>query len=308
MKIFDNENIQKIADNIYLVIAPLNGQFPYCHGFLFTGEENILIDAGADENILSKIDNEIGIDTLVISHSHPDHIRRWKALDHRRILIPAETPDAAFNIGQLGERFTGTRERGLHWAEVFGREFGVTAIRKPDGRFSGGEIFDNGTSRIEAIHSPGHLEDHYCFFEHVTGTLITTDIDFTTFGPWYGNPESRIKLFKESIRRVMSLPYSRVCTSHKMPHEGDASSRFNAFLMAFDRQKGEVYDSLGSGKTLDEITKASPIYYNKFMDPVLQYAFEEHMVSENLEILIEEGAVVEDDGRYIPVNNIRKNE
>jgi len=193
-------------------------------------------------------------------------------------------------------------ERGLHWAEVFRKEFGITSIRKPDGRFSGGDIFDNGTSRIEAIHSPGHLNDHYCFFEHNTGTLISTDIDFTTFGPWYGNPEGRIKLFKESIRRVMSLPYSRVCTSHKMPHEGDAASRFNAFLNAFDRQKDEVRDSLGSGKTLDEITKDSPIYKNKFMDQVLQYAFEEHMVRENLEILIEEGSVIEEQGHYIPVH------
>jgi len=302
MNILEDEHIQKIADNIYLVMAPQKGQFPYCHGFLFTGNENILIDAGADENLIQRIDRGIGIDSLVISHSHPDHIRRWYVLDHRRLLLPAETPDSVYDLNLLGERFVGTRERGIRWADVIGKTLELRPLRKPDGRFSDGDIFDIGTARIEAIHAPGHLNDHYCFYEHLTGTLISTDIDFSSFGPWYGNPEGKVKPFMESVRKIMSMPYSRVCTSHKPPHEGDASERFNAYLAAFERQKKEVFDFLGSGKTLDEIAAGSPFYKNKFMDTVIQYAFEEHMAAENLAILIEEGQVADDGGVYRAVS------
>ena len=303
MKFTEDNQIQKITDNIYLVMAPKKGQFPYCNGFLFTGDENILIDAGADEDLILRIDKEIGIDTLVISHSHPDHIRRWYILSHRRLLLPAETPDSVFDLDRLGERFTGTREKGLLWADVIGKKLELKPLCEPHGRYSDGDIFDTGRARIEAIHAPGHLDDHYCFFEHETGTLISTDIDFSSFGPWYGNPEGRVKPFINSVKKIMAIPYSRVCTSHKHPHEGDASVRFHAFLESFNRQKNEVYASLGSGKTLDEITLGSPFYKNRFMDPAIQYAFEEHMSLENLSILIEEGRVVDENGYFIPVHH-----
>lgn len=302
MNITTEKNIIKIADNIYLLSAPDNGRFPYCHGFLFTGEQNLLIDAGADGELLSRIDKETGIDTLVISHSHPDHIRRWHILSHRKFIIPEETPDSVFDIELLGERFTGSKETGLKWAEKVAKPLGLKALRKPDGRYSDGDIFDLGKLRIEAIHAPGHLNDHYCFFEHVSGTLISTDIDFTSFGPWYGNPEGRIKPFKESIRKIMRIPYSRVCTSHKPPHEGNAEDRFNSFLGVFDRQKNEIFEFLESGKTLDQIAAGSIFYKHKFSGSEVFYSFEKHMSEENLSILVEEGRVKEENGLYIPAD------
>jgi len=302
MNILEDKQILKVTENIYQVLAPQNGQFPYCHGFLFTGNENIMLDAGIDSGLMQNIDREIGIDKLVISHSHPDHISRWKVLNHRELIIPAETPDSAFNIEDLGERYVGSRERGLHWVEVIGKRLGIDALRKPDGRYRDGDIFDTGTLRIEAVHAPGHLDDHYCFFEHRTGTLFSTDIYFTKFGPWYGNPEGRVKSYKESVLKIMSLPYKRVCTSHKLPHEGDAAAEFNAYLESFDRQKETIFRMIGAGKTLHELTMLSPFYNNKFMDMQVQYAFEEHMILENLSILIEEGRLVLNNGIYTPVS------
>ena len=301
MKLSDDGRVKEIASNIYLLDAPKNGQFPYCYGFLFTGDKNILIDAGADEELILSIDRKIGIDTLIISHTHPDHIRCWHLLSHRELFLPMETPDSVHKLESLGERFVGSRERGIYWADIIGRLLDLQPFRQPDGRYSDGDIFDIGTLRIEAIHNPGHLNDHYCFFEHITGTLFATDIDFTSFGPWYGNPEGRIKPFKAGIRELMKLPYKRVCSSHKIPPEGDATALFNNFLAAFDRQKEQVFSVIGSGKNLHEIIKASPIYNNKFMDPILQYAFEENLVHENLLMLLEENRIIKDGELYIPI-------
>lgn len=298
MKIPENENIIKVEDNIYILLAPQKGQYPFCHCFLFTGEENIMIDAGCDEKLITIVDKYIGIDVLVISHSHPDHIRRWDTLSQKKVIIPVETPDSVHNIESLGKRFTGTTERGKHWARVVGEPNNLQPLRIPDERYSDGHVFDTGKIRIHAVHTPGHLDDHYCFFENKAGTLITTDIDFSSFGPWYGNPEGRIKPFLYSVKKIMELPYKRVCTSHKLPHEGDASDKFNAFITAFERQKNEILFSIGNGKSLHEITVGSPFYKNRFMDPLLQYVFEEHMAYENLSLLIEEGKVKCDNDMY----------
>ncbi|NLV68121.1 MAG: MBL fold metallo-hydrolase [Spirochaetes bacterium] len=295
-------HLHKICENIYLAAAPEKGRFPYCNSFLFTGDENILIDAGLADDQIIEIDQKIGIDTLVISHTHPDHIKRWHLLSHRKLILPAESPDSVFNLDDLGTRYVGTPEKGRHWIDVIGKLTGLRALREPDARYHDGDIIDNGTSHIEAIHSPGHLDDHYCFFEHNSGTLLSTDIDFTGFGPWYGNPEGRIRPFIESIRKVMALPYRRVCTSHKPPHEGDATALFKSYLEAFELQRIKVLAAIEKGKTLAELTALSPFYNNRFMDLRLQNYFEEHMIFENLQLLIEQGLVIEINGTYIKGN------
>lgn len=295
------KQITKLSDHVYFIEAPMNGRFPFCNSFVFTGHENILIDAGIGEDLMKDLDNIFGIDTLVISHSHPDHMRSWSTFENKRFLLPQETPDSVMDLEQLGIRYTGSVETGRHWVKTIGIPLGIKPFRQPDGRFKNGDILDTGGARIQAIHAPGHLDDHYCFFDHVSGTLITTDIDFTSFGPWYGNPEGRIKPFKESIKKVMTFPYKTVCSSHKPPMYGDSTDRFMAFLACFDRQKEDVFNALGSGKTLEEIAIYSPFYSNKFMELKIQNAFETQMSRENLEILVDEGRVALEDGRYVPV-------
>jgi glyoxylase-like metal-dependent hydrolase (beta-lactamase superfamily II) len=302
VKVQDNKYLESICDNIYLVSTPMKGLFPYCYSFLITGNQNILIDAGTDKDILRAIDDDTGIDVLVISHSHPDHIRSWDALSHRKLYLPEETPDTVFNLEQLGERYMGSPETGRHWVNTIAKMLDIVPFREPDIRFSHGTVIQNGPTNIEAIYAPGHLDDHYCFFEHNSGTLITTDIDFTSFGRWYGNPEGKIKPFRESIKKVMAIPYSRVCTSHKRPNEGSCEYCFNVFLSAFERHKNMILNLLGpSGRTLDEIVSISPFYNNRFMDKIIQDVFEKNMSLKNLEILMEEGRVYEKDGKYIAV-------
>lgn len=297
----DHPAVTRLSDHAYYIEAPMNGRFPFCNSFVFTGHETLLIDAGLGEDLMRELDRIFKFDTLLISHSHPDHMRSWKTFENKRLLLPAETPSSVMDLEQLGIRYTGSGECGRHWVETIGKPLGIQPFREPDGRFKNGDILDTGGARIEAIHAPGHLDDHYCFFDHVSKILITTDIDFSSFGPWYGNPEGRIIPFKESIRRVMAYPYKTACSSHKPPIEGDVTDRFEAFLACFDRQKEEVFKALGPGKTLEDLVLSSPFYNNKFMELKIQNAFETQMSLENLAILMDEGRVVMRDGRYEPV-------
>ena len=301
MILTDHQSFSRIAENVYFIQAPGKGRFPFCNGFLFTGTETVLIDAGIEDDLIRELDAEIGIDTLIISHSHPDHIRSWDLLAHRKLLIPEQTPDSVKDLIQLGIRFTGAEETGLRWANFAGKGLGITPLREPDGRFNNGDILDFGTIRIEAIHVPGHLNDHYCFFEHNSQTLITTDVDFTSFGPWYGNPEADIKTFQTGIKKLMTLPYKCVCASHKPPVKGDATHLFNSFLSSFERQKNEILELCNGGKTIDQITEASPFYKNKMPDKILQNVFERNMALQNIAILIEEGRVEEINGELFLV-------
>lgn len=290
--------LRQLADNVYFVRAEANGKFPYAHGLLITGRETVLIDAGAGEAAIREADRAFPIDTLVISHSHPDHIRDWYLLDDRKILLPRETPEAVTDLRLLGERLTGSAENGAHWTEWVRSGFGVKAMRAPDGRFQDGDLLDLGAAELQTIGTPGHVRDHYCFLERKTGTLFTTDIDLTRFGPWYGNPESAIEPFKQSVATLMSTPYLRVCTSHREPVEGDATYLFEAFLRVFDRHKHTVLELCDQPRTIEEITALSPFYGDAMQNKVLQRVFETNMISKNLALLLKEGAVVESQGKY----------
>ncbi len=291
------QELTEIVSGLYFVQAPMNGKFPYCNGFLITGRRTVLIDAGLGEELIARLDRLIGIDVLLISHSHPDHILGWHHLSHRELVLPAETPDSVHDLLSLGTRFTGSIEDGKYWADLIGG-LGLKAIREPDGRYGNGDILDFGTVRLRAIHTPGHLDDHYCFYEENSGVLLSTDIDFTSFGPWYANPEGDIRMFIQGIHRVMEIERRIVVSSHRSPIRGAAVKEFEEFLAAFERQKNEVYGLCRQPVSLEELTAVSPFYRNRLPWKRLQGIFESRMIRKNLDLLMEEGKIAEEKGLY----------
>lgn len=292
----------KLAENFYLITAPNKSRFPFCNTFLLKGKETVLIDAGIDKETLTEIDKKHRIDILVFSHSHPDHILNWHLLKDRHILMPEETPDVVTDLQLLGERFMGSKEKGTYWAKRIGEGFGIHPMRDPDGRFTEGDILELAGFKLKPIHAPGHLDDHYVFFEEDTGILLTSDIDFSGFGPFYFQPEGNIEKFKNSIKKTMSLSYKIVASSHKMPITGDATEDFTKFLAGFDRHMEKI---LGICKTphtphtIEQIVNLSPAYDNRMPDKVLQDTFEEGMVSKCMEIMIQDGRITKNGNLYV---------
>ncbi|MFZ2634370.1 MAG: MBL fold metallo-hydrolase [Desulfosalsimonadaceae bacterium] len=291
-------DVVELAPDLYLISGKNKARFPYCNAFLITGDETVLIDTGVGVVRLKELDESLRIDKIIISHPHPDHISGCKVLKDRPLLLPVETPDSVNDLVSLGIRFTGTPENGVMWAEFAKNSLGIEPLRDPDGRFGDGDMLDFGAVRLEAIRAPGHLPDHYCFFDHSSKTLLTTDIDFTSFGPWYGNPECEIMPFKESIRKIMDLPYQRVCSSHKPPVEGDATDEFTAYLEMFKLQRRRILHLCDPPATLEQMVRVSPFYGNKLNDKRIQEIFEENMILKNLELLMQDGRVAEKDGVY----------
>jgi len=300
MSIENRDDFIKLGNNFYFIQAPGRGLFPFCNCFLLTGKETILVDAGLSEKQIKSIDEEVRIDRLVVTHSHPDHILRWHLLSDRILMFPQETPDCINDLQLLGERFTGTVAGGTDWKHMIGDGLGFQPVRKPDVLFCDGDIIDAGEGlQLQAIHAPGHIDDHYCFFEKSTETLITTDIDFTSFGPWYANPESSIDVFRESIEKVMMIPHRQVCTSHKLPIFKNAVKNFELFLEGFSRHRKLILDLCERGMSIQEMIDESPFYRDRMDDKKIQYIFEWALIRKNLDVLLKEGIAVYREGRYV---------
>jgi glyoxylase-like metal-dependent hydrolase (beta-lactamase superfamily II) len=301
MELDDLAFVQPLASGIWLANGPANSRFPHCNGFVLQGDRTVLIDAGIGEARIRAIDACRPIDTLIISHSHPDHILAWHALADRQLLLPAQTPDSVGDLTSLGQRFVEGRDDAAHWTRVAER-LGIRPLRQPEGRFNDGDTLDLGSMQVQAIHAPGHLDDHYCFLETASGTLLSIDIDFTGFGPWYGNPEGDIERFRDSVLKLRRVPFNRICSSHKAPiSRTDAPEAFDRYLAAFGRQRDLIFDLCQPSSDLAALVRRSPFYRNRMPDATLQRIFETQMIRKNLLLLVRERRIVDVDGCYYPL-------
>ena len=281
--------VTRLGPDFYLVEGPYGGRFPYCIAFLFTGKQTALIDTGISEERIREIDRIKRIDMVLFSHSHSDHISNWHVLADRHLLYPKEMPDDVYDLNQLGKRFTGSREDGIYWVGKIARELNITPMREPDGRYSNGECFDFGNAQLEAIHCPGHLKDHYCFYEKTSDTLLTTDIDFSAFGPWFGNPEGDLCKYLDDIDRMKSIQARQICCSHKNMISEDASNYFDLFLGGYHRQQQKIRSLCIYPKTIKQLVAESPLYNHKFPDRVIQEIFERNMISQHVKVMVSTG-------------------
>ncbi len=290
---FLSDKITELAPGFYLIPGPNTSRFPYCNTFLLTGKETVLIDAGFNPETIIEIDRIKKIDTLIISHSHPDHILNWDLLKDRHLIFPFETPDSVHDLDTLGNRFMGNKENGKVWAQIVGQTLGMKALREPDQRFKDNDILTFPDFKLKAIYAPGHLSDHYCFLELNTGILLTSDIDFSGFGPFYGQSECDIKLFKKTINKVMEQPYTSLCSSHKGPMTGNTSHEFKKFLAGFDRHSNVFLNICKTPHTIDAITAKSPLYNDKMPFKIFQETFEKGMISKSIQLMVENGLMIE---------------
>jgi len=289
----------RLAEDLYLIEGDNQARFPFCNAFLITGRETVLIDTGIGERRLMQLDQDHRIDRVIISHSHPDHIAGCHLLKDRHLMLPAETGPEVHDLLELGTRFTGTPENGKKWAAFVKKYLNIEPLRTPDVRYGNGDILDFGSARLEAIRVPGHLDDHYCFFDHESRTLLSTDVDFSSFGPWYGNPECAIDPFINGIQNVMAFPYDQVCSSHKPPlGKTAAKEAFDRFLGMFDTHRRMILDLCDPPATLEQMLSISPFYNNKLKDTFVQNVFEKNMISKNLELLVKDGRVTKTDGVF----------
>ena len=296
---YDLAYMSPVAGALWLAEGPGKHRFPHCNGFLMVGDRVILIDAGVGERRILEIDRRMRIDTLIISHPHPDHILAWHVLKDRQLVLPAQTPESVGDLNRLGQRFVADRRGAEYWTWVAQSRLGIHPMRRPDLRFDDGDMLSFGSVQLQAIHAPGHLDDHFCFLEVNSGTLLSIDIDFTGFGPWYGNPEGDIRQFRHRVLKIRSLPFNRICSSHKLPiPKSQANDAFDRYLKAFDRQKTAVFDLCRHGMDLESMVRQSPFYKNRMPDGTLQRIFETQMIRKNLELLAGENRVVETNGHY----------
>lgn len=139
--------------------------------FLVENGRNALVDAGNDRVVLERLRERGGIDAVVLTHTHGDH------------------------VGMLDEIID---EFGI---DVWGYDGSSMYV---DNEFGDGDIIEMGDEEFEVWHTPGHKDDHVCLYSRAEGVLFAGDLVFAggSFGRTDLDEGDRATLV-ESIEKVL---------------------------------------------------------------------------------------------------------
>ncbi|WP_410767224.1 MBL fold metallo-hydrolase [Haloferax sp. DFSO60] len=142
--------------------------------FLVEGETTALVDTGANFDVVSAVrEHTDHLDAIYVTHTHPDHID---------------------NVDAVREAFD---------VQTWGYDPGHLAV---DNRVDDEERVQIGDAVFQALHTPGHKNDHLCFYAKQTGVCFGGDLVFANGG--YGRTdlaEGDRDLIIESLDRLRTI-------------------------------------------------------------------------------------------------------
>jgi glyoxylase-like metal-dependent hydrolase (beta-lactamase superfamily II) len=251
---------RRLTPAVSVLMGPDNGAYPSGNSLLIQGTaETALIDPSV--TVVHKGGAPVGVDAVINSHGHEDHLAGNGLLASARIHVHHDDLLAVRHLDGMLALYGFEGELRDYWAATVSEEFFYTA--RPDAQgFGDGHVFDlGGGVRIEAVHLPGHTRGHSGFL--VGDVFFLSDIDLTGFGPYYGDAWSDLEQFEASLARARQVEARWYVTfHHKGVIEGRAAfldliDRFHAVI---DRRHQEMLDYLTEPRTPAEMAARRFVY------------------------------------------------
>lgn len=284
---------------VSFLIGENNGRFPRSHGMLIASRgRTALIDTGAGRAVLEPL--AARVDLVLNSHSHADHAAGNWLFDGRRILAPRASFADSGDLWRLSLRYMKTDRQAAGWRQLASDEVGMRPQR-PSGWFEPGQRLSVGRVEVIALDAPGHTADHTCFYLPEWGLVYSGDIDMSSFGPWYANPESSIAQTRRSIKMIMELRPRVLAPAHNLPLREGVQGRLRAYLAVVDRRREALLGLLRRPRSWSEIVGAALIYGQKAIGQSLFRYFESQMIGKHLDELLDQGLVRCVDGLFTAV-------
>ena len=285
-------------------------RFPYCNCLLIEDQTRALIETGTELPVLAESGPE-SVEVVLNSHAHLDHMHGNWAFPRARIgFHPAEAP-----LAQSGEAFARNFVLGL-WPRFmnvplnlklqFDRPQEYLAFQdtrlvhfpasRVDFTFDDGDELDFGQVKLQVLHTPGHCRGHCCFYWEREGILFSSDIDFTSGGPWYGNESADLDEFIASVRRIVEIAPRITIPAHGRVISGGLEQLAQSYLDHIHRRDESILSLLSRPSTLQQLSEQRLIYPER-LHPIFEF-WEKVMVYKHLTRLIKLGEVRQQGDTY----------
>ncbi len=138
------------------------------------------------QEFVSSICDPADVGWIAVTHTHGDHSPGVQGL---RRLFPNAITYGAPHLGQ-------------------------DATFMPQRIAQHGDVIDLGSARVQAIHTPGHASNHFCFYEETTQTLLTGDHIMQGSTVVINPPDGNMTEYIEALRRLKALDVAALAPAH----------------------------------------------------------------------------------------------
>jgi glyoxylase-like metal-dependent hydrolase (beta-lactamase superfamily II) len=183
--------------------------------WLLAGPPSVLVDAGVGrEEHLDAIARSLSgapLDLVLLTHGHVDHVA---------------------GVPMLRARWPGVDVRG--------------SGERP---LVDGEVVRAGRTVLEALHTPGHAPDHFCFLDRDTRDVYCGDL--ARLGGTIVIPAGRggdLRAYLESLRRIRALEPRRLLPAHG-PVVDEPRKLLDAYIVHRGIRTEQIRLALADGQT-----------------------------------------------------------
>ncbi|GAB3061935.1 MBL fold metallo-hydrolase [Virgibacillus ainsalahensis] len=291
--------LEKITENIHKLIVHLPGGMDEVNCYLIKGEKGYTV---VDTGLYSKeaidtwervLASGIVVEKVVITHAHQDHIGLAKWFQ-QHVGVPVFISDLGykemkkFRESNVKEQLNSlvTKHGGPEIGEQMQDDSFIYDF-EPDGFFEKNEEIHLGDEKYEAIWTPGHAPDQFCFYHKEKQLMIVGDHILKKISPviglWFGKEENPLHDYYESMTFIKRYP-----TAIGLPGHGEIIDNFhervNETKIRHDKRLKEALESVKHApKTVNQVCKETYgnlhdyLFLSQFMATLTRFIYLESL-------------------------------
>ncbi len=265
----------ELSPRVRRIVAPnpsvMTG--PGTNTYLVGREQVAVIDPGPDERSHVEAILAAGagrIRWILVTHTHEDH-----------------SPAAATLARETGAELWGRAAPGEPYQDQSFR---------PDVPFSDGAVLASTEFRLRAVHTPGHVENHFCVLLEEEGMLMTGDHIMNGSTVVIIPPSGDMGHYLDSLQKLKAFPLRRLAPGHGelMPDPVAVIDGIVAHRLQREAKVLRVLATTGGG-TLDELVRQAYDDVPTALHIMAKYSLWAHLIK-----LAREGRAVESGERWAP--------
>lgn len=285
--------LTEVGVEIYRLQVPMPFNMGYVNSFLVEGETGYtVVDTGDNTSEAREVWRQIlsqglPIEKIVVTHAHPDHLglASWFQIEYG---VPIWLSDEGYKeLVRARQMFEDDyRDPMIPFAIQHGAAFYPpkddrsdkyykpdTFQFEPDVLFRIGDNIRIGNTRFQVIWTPGHSDDHCCFYDKDGKVMFTGDHILKNMNPIVTSrhpSDNPLKAYLESLARIENCETKLVLPGHGELFT-DLAGRIAEMKSHYFKRWQQTYEAVGEqGKTAYD---ASRIVYSNYEEKRAMPAF-----------------------------------